>query len=102
MDIFPDNPTAPGTGFMTNCFYAILNDSTFDPNTGAQSTSAIFGAGPLNGGAANILKYKCTGFEVIFEPTQSSLNNEGLAKSVYWPRPLNISMEDDSTIVIPS
>lgn len=54
---------------MNNCFYATLNDATFDPNTGVQAVSPYTGEGPLFAGAANILKYKCTSFEVIFEPT---------------------------------
>jgi hypothetical protein len=34
--IFCDNPTANGAGTtMTNCFWSILNNGTFDPNTGA-------------------------------------------------------------------
>lgn len=40
---------------MTQGFYSILNDVSFNPVTGIQSVTPVQGEGPLYAGAANIL-----------------------------------------------
>jgi hypothetical protein len=72
---------------------SVLNDSTFNPATGTQSTTADFIAGPLNPLSANIISYKCTSFSVSFLPIVSDLNNSGEIYMTYFPKAPNTTAE---------